>query len=101
MVNVPYQVVWTKRSLLQIKAAYKYIFKDSPQNAGKVVNDITKAVSKAVPNPEFYGPDKYKINNDGTYRAFEKHSYRISYKITKMTIVVLRVRHTKLEPKPF
>ena len=66
-----------------------------------VASDIAKAVSKAVPNPEFYGPDKYKINNDGTYRAFEKHRYRISYKITKMTIVVLRVRHTKLEPKPF
>lgn len=77
MVTAQYQIIWTKRSLLQMKAAYKYIFKDSPQNAAMVVNDITKAVSKAIPNPEFYAPDKDKINNDGTYRAFEKHHYRI------------------------
>jgi hypothetical protein len=40
-------------------------------------------VEKAIPNPGFYGPDKYKADNDGSYRAFEKHSYRIVYRYTK------------------
>jgi plasmid stabilization system protein ParE len=99
MVKKQYQVVWTKRSLLQIKAAHKYISKDSPQNAAKVIEDIAAAVNKAITNPGFYGPDKYKINNDGSYRAFEKHRYRIVYRVLKNIIRVLRVRHTKMEPK--
>ena len=77
MVNLLYQIVWTKRSQQHLKAAYKYISEDSPQNALKVIEDIVAAMNKAVSNPEFYNPDKYKINNDGSYRAFEKHHYRI------------------------
>jgi plasmid stabilization system protein ParE len=101
MVMQVYQVVWTKRSMQQINAAHKYISKDSPQNADKVLKDIAAAVNKAIVNPEFYGPDKYKINNDGSYRAFEKHRYRIVYRFSKNIIRVLRVRHTKMEPKTF
>ena len=67
----------------------------------KVVEDIAAAVNKAMTNPEFYSPDKYKINNDDSYRAFEKHRYRIVYRFTKNIIRVLRVRHTTMEPKPF
>jgi len=29
-----------------------------------------------------FPPDKFKKNNDGTWRAFEKYHYRISYRIT-------------------
>ena len=96
-----YQIVWTKRAERQMKAAYKYISEDSPQNAAKVVEDIAKSVNKTITNPELYGLDKYKINNDGSYRAFEKHRYRIVYRVTQNIIRVLRVRHTKMEPKQF
>ena len=101
MVKRQYQVVWTKRSQQQIKTAYNYMKEESLSNAIKVVEDIITSVNKAITNPEFYGPDKYKINNDGSYRAFEKHRYRIVYRFTKNIIRVLRVRHTKMEPKPF
>ena len=97
----PYRIVWTKRSMQEIRAAHKYISKDSLQNADKVLADIADAVNKAIGNPEFYAPDKYKMNNDGSYRAFEKHRYRIVYRFTKNIIRVLRVRHTKMEPKVF
>lgn len=93
-----YQIVWTRRSQQHLLAAYRYISQDSIQNAGKVIDDIIVAVEKAIANPRFYGPDKYKTNNDGSYRAFEKHSYRIVYRYTKNCIRVLRVRHTKMEP---
>lgn len=101
MVEKIYQIVWTKRSQQHMKAAYKYISEDSPQNALKVVEDIVAAVTKAISNPEFYNPDKYKVNNDGSYRAFEKHRYRIVYRFKKDIIRVLRVRHTKMEPKKY
>lgn len=96
-----YQIVWTKLSQQQIKAAYNYIRKDSPQDAAKVVVDILTALDKAITNPEFYSPDKYKTDNDGSYRAFEKHRYRIVYRFSKNIIRVLRVRHTKMEPKQY
>ena len=43
-----------------MKAAHKYISLSSPQNASKVVEDVVTALNKAINNPEFYGPDKYK-----------------------------------------
>jgi plasmid stabilization system protein ParE len=101
MVKKQYELVWTKRSQLQMKAAYNYISEDSPKNAAKVIEDIIIAVNKAITNPEFYGSDKYKINNDNSYRAFEKYHYRIVYRFTKNIIRVLRVRHTKMEPKSY
>ena len=52
-------------------------------------------------NPEIYGRDKYKINNDGSYRAFEIHRYRIAYRVSGNTIRVLRIKHTKMEPKTY
>ena len=78
MVEKRYEIVWTKPALQQMKQLYDYISQDSLQNAKKVVEDIAMAVQKAASNPEMYTPDKYKTNNDGSYRAFEKHRYRIS-----------------------
>jgi plasmid stabilization system protein ParE len=101
MENRRYQIVWTKRSQQHLRAAYRYISQDSISNAEKVMADIVMAVEKAIANPGFYGPDKYKTDNDGSYRAFEKHGYRIVYRYTKNMIRVLRVRHTKMEPQAY
>jgi plasmid stabilization system protein ParE len=101
MVNPHFEVVWTKQAEKQLFQAYTHISKDSTQNAQKVLEDLTTTVYKAVGNPEFHGPDKYKIDNDGSYRAFEKHRYRISYRFSKNIIRVLRVRHTTMDPKHY
>ena len=45
-----------------------------------------------------YPLDKYRKNNDGSIRAFEKYSYRVAYQITKTEIRILRIRHTGREP---
>ena len=95
------QLLWTKRSQQHLLALYKYIQNDSPQNAIKVVNEIIKAAEKTIANPEYYNLDKYKTDNDGSYRAFEKHHYRIVYRYQKNKIRILRVRHTSMEPKSY
>lgn len=95
------ELVWTRRSQQNMKALHKYISGDSPQNAIKVINDIVAAVEKAISNPEYYNADKFKINNDGSYRAFEKHRYRIVYRYQKNIIRILRIRHTKMEPRNY
>ena len=93
--------MWTKRSQQHMKHAFDYISKDSIKNAVKVLEDIVAAVNKAILNPEFYAPDKYKQDNDGSYRAFEKHRYRIAYRFNNNVIRVIRVRHTSMEPKKY
>lgn len=98
MVDGINEIVWTKRSLKNLQMIFDYISKDSLQNANKVINDIVKSMEKAQTNAFIYNVDKYKINNDSNYRAFEKHHYRVVYKIIKNTLYVLRVRHTKQEP---
>ncbi|MEP6950165.1 MAG: type II toxin-antitoxin system RelE/ParE family toxin [Ginsengibacter sp.] len=101
MVVLRYLVVWTKLSQQHLRKAYDYITITSDQNAEKVVKEIVLSVNKAIINAEIYPADKYKLNNDGSYRAFEKHRYRISYRFTNKIIRILRVRHTSMEPKEY
>jgi plasmid stabilization system protein ParE len=101
MVEKGYEVVWTKRSQKQMRQVFKHISKDSPKNASRVILEIAEAVQKAIPNPEIYAPDKYKTDNDGSYRALEKYHYRVAYRFSKNIIRVLRVRHTSMEPQNY
>jgi plasmid stabilization system protein ParE len=98
MVTQQYEVLWNTMARKQVKKIYDYILQDSLQNAGKVVNDIADAVEKLKTNPERFGLDKYKKNNNGSYRYFELYSYRIAYRIYKTYIRILRVRSTDQEP---
>jgi plasmid stabilization system protein ParE len=75
-----------------------YIRKDSYQNAIKVRYDIVAMPDSLSVNPERFPPDKFKTNNDGTYRAFELHRYRISYVIFKELVLIVRLRHTAMSP---
>ncbi|MDR0794311.1 MAG: hypothetical protein LBE82_13465 [Chitinophagaceae bacterium] len=52
-------------------------------------------------NPEQHAPDKYRLNNDGSYHAYEVYKYRISYHISPAEIRVLRIRHTKMLPMEY
>ncbi|HUZ61573.1 MAG TPA: type II toxin-antitoxin system RelE/ParE family toxin [Hanamia sp.] len=101
MVNKNPGVVWSDEAKQQLKAAYKFIKKDSVQNAEKVRGDIVTNASELAKHPDRYNPDKYKLSNDGSYRAFEKHRYRVAYRVLKNEIRILRVRHTSMEPKQY
>jgi len=89
---------WSPVAISQLQKAYRYIKKDSPQNAEKVRNEIVAVTISLALNAERFPPDKYKQRNDGSYRAFELHRYRISYKIMKDVILVVRLRHTGMSP---
>ena len=92
-------ISWTRTAVKQFEKAVEYIASDSTKNAEKVSIDILKHLEKTIKNPEFFPEDKYKQHNDGSYRAFEKHHYRIAYRFTNQVIRVLTVRHTSREPK--
>ncbi|MGN7989892.1 type II toxin-antitoxin system RelE/ParE family toxin [Pedobacter sp. 22226] len=99
MVTNNIEIVWTKQAKNQLREIYIYISKESIQNATKVINDLTQAVSNIVLQPGKHKIDQYKNNNDGTYRAFEKHHFRVSYRNENEVIRILRIRHTKMNPK--
>ena len=90
--------VWTPQAIAELRTAYEYISKESPQNARKVIEDLAAIADRLPTQPEMFPPDKFKKNNDGTWRAFEKHRYRISYRITTAEIRIVRLRHTSRTP---
>ena len=87
-INKP-EVAWNKRASQRLKKIYDQILKESYTNAEKVRSGIVEIVDQLPDNPERYPPDKYKENNPGNYRAFEKYSYRIAYKHTDKEIRIL------------
>ena len=95
------KISWDTQALQQFNAAIKYIARDSVQGAEKVRQDILKKIDRLKTHPAFYNPDKYKRDNNGNFRAFELHHYRVSYYVSSIEIRILRVRHTGMEPKEY
>jgi plasmid stabilization system protein ParE len=78
--------------------ALNWISNDSLQQAEQTEQAILTFIEKASFDPERFPPDKYKRNNPGSFRAFETHSFRISFLFTEEEIHVLRVRHVRQKP---
>lgn len=91
-------VVWSNSAKSELRKAYEYIALESLQNAKMVRDTLIDLAIDLVKHPEKYPLDKFKQNNDGTWRAFEKHHYRISYRILKDQIRIIRIRHTSKSP---
>ncbi len=91
-------IQWNLRALKQFDNAVLYIENDSPANAEKFKRDILFKIDDLLKYLERYTPDKYKTNNDGSFRAFELHGFRISYRYKNNNIRIIRVRHTKMNP---
>ena len=95
------KIVWSITALKQFEAAINYIGEDSIQNAEKVRREILEKIQNITANPEIYYTDKYKTNNDASYRAFELYRYRIAYRFKEKGISIFRIRHTSREPKDY
>ena len=87
--------------MIYFKEAIRYIRKDSDQNAEKVKDEILVKIRELSTRPEIHPPDKYKQDNNGDYRAFELHRYRITYRVKEDEIVIVRVRHSSQEPQEY
>lgn len=94
-------ILWSKGALAELRKLYNYIAIDSPQNAQMIVDAIVNTSSEIQKNPEKHPLDKLKIDNDGSWRAFEKHHYRVSYQVSKDEILIARIRHTSRLPRSF
>lgn len=95
------EIIWSKTALNQLEKIYFYLLKESKSNSisNKVIDVIYNSTSILRTNWEIYELDEMKLSNNGTYRAFEIYSYRISYKVAAKAIHILRIRHTSRNPK--
>ncbi len=93
------KVTWSATSIKQVSDALEYIRQDSVQNAENLYAKLIDKLETTAGVPESCPPDKYKINNDGSFRAFILSNYRVSFRVNKAGIKVLRFRHTKMEEK--
>lgn len=91
-------VKWKRQAEKQLEEAILYIQNHSPVRAEKVRHEILLKIDDPPRNPEAYPPDKYKIDNDSSFRAFELHHFRISYRMKGNEIRILRIRHTGMNP---
>ncbi len=98
MVLIKRLVNWDKIALKQLGEACNYIKRDSLKNAQKVRKDIFTCTSALAQHPEKYPLDKYRRNNDSTFRAFEKHHLPVAYCILPTEIKIISVRNSSMEP---
>lgn len=99
MKPILFEIVWSKRSLTQLKEIYDFIYQDSPAGAKKVILSIYKRINSLEKNALIFEADRFKKNNDGTYRSTFIYKYRIVYRITNEKIIILKIMHTSRLPK--
>lgn len=92
------KITWTNIALRQMNDAIAYIQQDSINNGLKVYAKVSAQLALARVHPKMNPPDKYKINNDGSYRALVLYRYRIIYRIKNEELLILRVRHASMVP---
>ena len=90
------EIIWTKTSENQLEAIYFYLLEETKSFTipDKIIDSIVNSVEILKTNWEIYETDEMRIPINENYRAFEKFSYRVSYKITNEIIYIIRVRHT-------
>lgn len=94
-------IKWNKTALKQLENAIDFIEEESPLNAEKVKKAILLKINSLLQHPEKCSPDKYEIENDGSFRAFKIYYSHISYRIKENKIRIFRIRHTGQNPLLF
>ncbi len=87
------KVLWSKKASNELESIYKYIKKDSSQNAILVFNEIYD-LAISLSNFPFKFPKDPAIN-DEKVRFAVIWSYKIIYSVEKESVVILRVFNTK------
>lgn len=95
------KITWTKRATRQFNAAIEYIKLDSEQNAEKVREKVLDKIGELTDDKIVHRKDNCKKNNDGNYLYFEILKYRIVYYATPKEVFIIRIRHTRMEPKAY
>jgi len=94
-------VTWTKKAARQFDTAIDYIRLRSPKNAESVAERILRKIDELKDDKVIHRKDPYKKNNDGNYLYFEILKYRIVYYAQPKEVFIIRLQHTRMEPKKY
>lgn len=94
------KIIWTHWADADLNHAFLKLLEESKsiETTARVITEIYDSTAILATDPEIYKLDTLKKNNNGNVRAFEKHTYRISYLVEENTIYILRVRYAGKEP---
>jgi len=86
------KIIWTNRSIKDLKSIFEYISLDSRLYATRFVNKLVVRVDQLVEFPESgrIVPEK----EDVTIRELIEGNYRIFYKMQRGKITILRIHHS-------
>jgi plasmid stabilization system protein ParE len=94
------KIKWSKTALNNLVAAVEYLEqKGYYKYAERLENEILKAIQELPRTHLQYENDRFKFNNDSTFKAFIIDKYRISFRVILSEIHILRIRHTSRKPK--
>lgn len=93
-------IIWTHQADAELRQAFLDLLEESKSmnTTIRVITEVYESTEVLSTNPEIYKLDMLKENNKGNIRAYEKHSYRISYLIEDEAIYIIRVRYARKEP---
>jgi len=91
-------IVWSKNAAGQYYEILEFLEKKAPEALPIVGNALLNTIDDLTAQYNNHPSDRFKKNNDGTYKAAVVYSYRISYQVTDSTVNILRIRHTSREP---
>lgn len=93
-------IIWTHQADAELNEAFLDLLEksESLETTTRIITEIYESTSILSTNPEIYKLDTLKENNKGNVRAYEKHTYRISYVVEQEAVYIIRVRYAKKEP---
>ncbi|MFV8354156.1 type II toxin-antitoxin system RelE/ParE family toxin [Flavobacterium sp. XS2P14] len=89
-------VVWSLEAKKSLSEIYNYIFEDSPQNAGKVLNKIIDLAESL--QDERYDYAINPIINKEKFRHISIWTYKIIYERTRNKVLLLDIFNGKQNP---
>ncbi|MDX1326147.1 Plasmid stabilization system protein ParE [Arenibacter nanhaiticus] len=93
-------IIWTHQADAELNEAFLDLLEQSEslETTTKIITEIYESAAILATNPEIYKLDILKENNNGNIRAYEKHTYRISYLVEEEAVYIIRVRYARKEP---
>jgi len=93
-------IIWTHQADAELSEAFLDLLEQSEsiETTTRIITEIYESASILPTNPEIYKLDTFKEDNKENIRAYEKHTYRISYLVEEKAIYIIRVRYARKEP---
>ena len=87
---------WKKQAINDLIKIGQHIAKDSPANAGKMIDLIEGKVTPLAADPHIVRTGRKR----GTYELVANESYVVIYRVLTKQIDILRVKHTAQQWPP-